>query len=217
MNRKNISSELREYLTEKEMMRLMRAPSRIIDLTKPRPPRPERGTNKVLATAPEIPSAVHEPLSTLDDLSDEAFMVFVFEEAQDRVHTKEAELLRTPEVAERWHWCLGQLLARVNSRLSIRARDQASRGREYHRWKTAVLEQRAALEERRREVAPAAARSKKQRHEENVAGENSAYFHQLCAVLDFLKDDTAFVYSAWPARDQLREDILRTIREKERS
>lgn len=163
-DRRNISPELREYLTRKEMEKLMRAPNPRIDLTKPGPRR--RETGKSIRAEPEQ-SFAYKPLETLDGLGDEGFMAFVFDEALDRVASQEADLLRSSEakLAERWHWSLGQLMAKVNARLSEMAGSQHNGGQEYWRFRQKALEHKAALQERRTEIAPLAERMKRQRHE----------------------------------------------------
>ena len=167
--KRQVHGELREYLTEKEMQKLMRAPNPRIDLTKPNPRRDTTKTGQLLAVAVQAKSHEYEPLDSLGNLTDEEFMAFVFDEALDRVTSQEAALLRAPEMAERWHWCLGQLMVRVNDRLSEMASRQSSVGREYHRWRSAALQHKAALQERRVEAAPEAKRMKKKRYEAEQA------------------------------------------------
>ena len=184
-----VHGELREYLTEKEMQKLMRAPNPRIDLTKPNPRRNTAKTGQLLAVAVQTKSPEYEPLDSLNNLTDEEFMAFVFDEALDRVTAQESELLRAPEMAERWHWCLGQLMARVNGRLSEMASRESSVGREYHRWRSAALQHKAALQERRTEVAPEAERMKRKRHEAEQAEWSRARVREFKQVIREVLDD----------------------------
>jgi hypothetical protein len=164
---------------------------------------------------------------TLAELDDEAFHILVGEEASGAASPNDAMLLRAPANAERWYVVLGQHLNDINIQLARRKAkyEEQQAGRfgqdmrklhtsKYQEWRRKALSFKRALELRRAECAREAAEQKRLRHEQLSTEERHRYLRKLQEVLDFLSDDTIFVYSAWPRRDELKESIERTIQKE---
>ena len=208
-----MSNELRNYLTEREMERLMAPPRRDRDLTKPKPRRQsvsrqsQPAQHKVPALSGKT-KPVPKPLPRDPSaMSFSNFLLFTADEAKGEVDTEEAKLLRQPAVGERWYRALGLLLAHVNSELSVKGGGQHRSEQEYRRWREAAIGYKTTLEQRRAEASEFAKATKQARHESLMERQAKAYRQMLIQVSRWLEGEEAFVYRYWPERDELKNQI----------